>query len=228
MTIMIAQQEGSGNIPMGRLLQAYDDILSDGEMENEYDEQRVNRTSNWIALVCLGICIFVFVVCIQSMRNGYSETVLLGRAADKIHPEAKEITKEMLADMFAKSGNQMELQPANFTRSCDVESGDVETEDGELILVTTKDEKKAKNKQTSVPNCCAICLDPYKPGEFIVWSASRECPHAYHRHCMIDYLISIPSGGMSKGGSPCPSCRQEFCHCSPPPCDIKNSTDEIA
>jgi hypothetical protein len=69
--------------------------------------------------------------------------------------------------------------------------------------------KKGLNKST-VSNCCAVCLEAYKPGEVIVWSCNNECPHVYHRECMVDYLVSI------KGeGSPCPSCRQKFCSLVP-------------
>jgi hypothetical protein len=204
---MIAWEE----IPTGRLLQAYDELLSNDEMEKEYDEQMANHsTSNWIALFCLGVCIFVFVACIQSMRNGYTETVLAN--------PAKKFMKDKLANMFAKSGNQMELQSTNFTQCCNVED-DVET-DGELVFATNNN--KLQNN-VSVPNCCAICLDAYKPGEFIVWSASRECPHVYHRDCMLDYLVSVPTAVTR--GSPCPSCRQQFCHSAPR--GLKNS-DEIA
>ena len=81
----------------------------------------------------------------------------------------------------------------------------------------------------TVPNLCAICLEEYKIGEFVVWSCSRHttknakdtqelgrndqgknsssCQHVYHRKCMVDYLISCHD--VDKG-YPCPTCRREY------------------
>jgi hypothetical protein len=56
-----------------------------------------------------------------------------------------------------------------------------------------------------VPNLCAICLDSYRPGQFVVWSSG--CRHAFHQDCISHYLAKIMIGGES----PCPSCRQKFC-----------------
>jgi hypothetical protein len=57
----------------------------------------------------------------------------------------------------------------------------------------------------SVPNCCAICLESYTPGEVVAWSSS--CKHLFHQACISDYLAKKLIGGET----PCPSCRQKFC-----------------
>jgi hypothetical protein len=56
----------------------------------------------------------------------------------------------------------------------------------------------------TVPNCCAVCLCTYEPGESIVWSSTKECPHAFHEECILEWLIKM------QDGTPCPCCRQEF------------------
>lgn len=55
-----------------------------------------------------------------------------------------------------------------------------------------------------VPNCCAICLGDYEVGDEVVWSSNEECPHAFHKDCILDWLIKM------QPETPCPCCRQEF------------------
>ena len=57
-----------------------------------------------------------------------------------------------------------------------------------------------------VPNCCAICLDSYGIGERVAWSTNPKCKHAFHRSCIVEYLITMKDGT----GNPCPICRQPF------------------
>jgi hypothetical protein len=57
----------------------------------------------------------------------------------------------------------------------------------------------------TVPNCCAICLESYHPGEVIAWSSS--CMHVFHQDCIARYLSTKLIGE----DMPCPSCRQKFC-----------------
>lgn len=58
--------------------------------------------------------------------------------------------------------------------------------------------------QTLVPNCCAICLGEYDIGDKVVWSSNKECPHAFHEDCILDWLVKM------QPQTPCPCCRQEF------------------
>ena len=57
-----------------------------------------------------------------------------------------------------------------------------------------------------VPNCCAICLASYGIGERVAWSTNPNCKHAFHRSCIVEYLITMKDGT----GNPCPICRQPF------------------
>jgi len=55
-----------------------------------------------------------------------------------------------------------------------------------------------------VPNCCAVCLSGYRVGDIVTWSSNPECIHAFHRECVVDWLIKM------QPETPCPCCRQEF------------------
>jgi hypothetical protein len=100
----------------------------------------------------------------------------------------QEVAKESLKDIN------------NETSSCDDVEACLDT--GLLILA----KKDPLGEDTTVPNCCAICLECYQEGEIIVWSSSGECPHVYHRSCIADYFVHFQGKG-----SPCPSCRRNYC-----------------
>ena len=64
---------------------------------------------------------------------------------------------------------------------------------------------KLPDWKTGAPNCCAICLSEYEPGEVLVWSSNRSCMHVYHQECLLEYLVKVKDGS-----TPCPMCRQQF------------------
>lgn len=71
------------------------------------------------------------------------------------------------------------------------------------------DDKETKNdddKEISVSNQCAMCLEEYCEGETIVWSANKNCRHAFHRDCLTSYLVKVER----ENTYPCPCCRQNF------------------
>ena len=57
-----------------------------------------------------------------------------------------------------------------------------------------------------VPAFCAICLSCYEPGNTIVWSSNRLCPHVFHEECIKQWLIKLPQ----REGAACPCCRRDF------------------
>mmetsp|Transcript_20918 Transcript_20918/g.44123 ORF Transcript_20918/g.44123 Transcript_20918/m.44123 type:complete len:287 (+) Transcript_20918:525-1385(+) len=61
------------------------------------------------------------------------------------------------------------------------------------------------NEETSrlVPATCAICLIPYAPGCYVSWSSNNQCTHAFHRDCILMWLLK-------KEEPLCPCCRGEF------------------
>jgi hypothetical protein len=48
---------------------------------------------------------------------------------------------------------------------------------------------------------CALCIDDYEIGDFVVWS-DLHCTHAFHKECIMQWL--------SKGKKRCPICRNWF------------------
>ena len=76
-----------------------------------------------------------------------------------------------------------------------VESRDVH---GEILL--------PKEDPLVIPDQCAICLDRYEAGQTVVWSNNAECQHAFHKECILEYLVYHKEGS----SAPCPCCRQPF------------------
>ena len=48
---------------------------------------------------------------------------------------------------------------------------------------------------------CDICLLEYQVGDTVAWSPNVECIHAFHRDCILDWLVRKPS---------CPNCRVDY------------------
>jgi hypothetical protein len=53
-----------------------------------------------------------------------------------------------------------------------------------------KKQKQRKHIVTTNDISCIICFEDFSVDDTIVWSENNECPHFYHRKCMIDYLAS--------------------------------------
>jgi Ring finger domain len=68
---------------------------------------------------------------------------------------------------------------------------------GQLVLHTNQGDRL-------VPNCCAVCLSPYEPGEDVVWSMNECCIHAFHEECVTEWLTKLQEGNS------CPCCRSVF------------------
>ena len=92
-------------------------------------------------------------------------------------------------------------QEEDYSCSTDIETGEqnnsfssLEEQTGHLELTTGR----------LVPNCCAVCLSDYRVGDVVTWSSNPKCVHAFHRDCVVDWLIKM------QPETPCPCCRQEF------------------
>ena len=55
-----------------------------------------------------------------------------------------------------------------------------------------------------VPATCIICLLQYEPGTYVTWSSNKECTHAFHRDCILMWLLKKEEPYL------CPCCRREF------------------
>jgi Ring finger domain len=87
--------------------------------------------------------------------------------------------------------------------STDLNKNDADEENQKISNI---DELSASQRATrSVSNCCAICLDSYKPNDVVVWSpSSSDCQHAFHEECILDWMCT------NQKGTPCPMCRQDI------------------
>ena len=73
-------------------------------------------------------------------------------------------------------------------------------DNGYLVLRTQQGDRL-------VPNCCAVCLSPYEGGDHVVWSLNEWCCHAFHEHCVLDWLVKMQGTNPSLT---CPCCRAVF------------------
>jgi len=76
---------------------------------------------------------------------------------------------------------------------------------GLCIPCTKKDNMEDVSREESrfLPPTCAICLTAYQPQCYVSWSPNKECQHAFHRDCILTWLL--------KQDEPlCPCCRRPF------------------
>jgi hypothetical protein len=97
---------------------------------------------------------------------------------------------------------QQKVTSGDILKEKDAAEGDSDDMAEGVLLITRSTEQSA-----TVPNCCIICLESYKPGDTVVWASNEECQHAFHRKCVVKYLVKIQK---KVGATPCPCCRQRF------------------
>jgi hypothetical protein len=61
-----------------------------------------------------------------------------------------------------------------------------------------------------VPNSCAICLESYRVGDHLSWSANVCCTHAFHFSCIVPWCSKIIKEQPATKQCACPCCRQDF------------------
>ena len=87
----------------------------------------------------------------------------------------------------------------------DVETGDMSSNSSMSLDSEETGHLKLRDRTGRlVPNCCAVCLSRYKVGDVVAWSSNPSCIHAFHRECVVDWLVKM------QPETPCPCCRQEF------------------
>lgn len=86
----------------------------------------------------------------------------------------------------------------------------------------------SRETQTIPPNdsadpdvqaACAICMEEYREGDEICWSHNERCLHAFHRECIIEWLIRHDD---------CPCCRHNFLSLDDDPEDDEMERDETS
>jgi len=56
-------------------------------------------------------------------------------------------------------------------------------------------------QDSDTPTTCDICLEDYEVGDEVAWSKNGQCIHAFHKDCIVDWLLRSPK---------CPLCRNEY------------------
>jgi hypothetical protein len=96
---------------------------------------------------------------------------------------------------------QQKVTSGDILKERDAEGNSNDMAEGVLIIT------RSAEQSATVPNCCIICLETYKTGDTVVWASNQECQHAFHRKCIVKYLIKIQK---KVAATPCPCCRQRF------------------
>lgn len=80
------------------------------------------------------------------------------------------------------------------------------------------------NQYREVGNGCAVCLESLVESERVCWSSNADCPHVFHEHCIVDWLVALgrrkrrrreseeeeTDRGVADFPMLCPCCRQDF------------------
>jgi hypothetical protein len=69
------------------------------------------------------------------------------------------------------------------------------------IVVRTLARTLSANQDYAQPTTCDICLLDYEVGEEVAWSTNEGCIHAFHKECIVDWLLRNPK---------CPLCRRDY------------------
>ena len=70
---------------------------------------------------------------------------------------------------------------------------------GYLLVPKMIQELHGAGIMTSVPNCCAICVEGYKIGDSVTFSTNPQCCHAYHTKCISSYLARMNHNNQHQG-----------------------------
>jgi hypothetical protein len=128
-----------------------------------------------------------------------------GRSGESVEEKVESVEERVVSlntDYMIDKGGEgtSELPDTTKMNEGEEETEEEESEDCFLILP-----RRRSPQIETVSNECAICLDTYKPGESVVWSCNKNCPHVFHQDCLLDYWVKIHDNS-----TPCPMCRQNF------------------
>ena len=111
-------------------------------------------------------------------------------------------SKQLTAENFSRNPQELDIESAASTK----EGNDNHDDDYGSIMESIH--VKIPNEETAriCSNCCAICLEPYKVDDIVVWSSSPDCRHVFHQECLVEGLSRAQDDE-----APCPCCRTIFC-----------------
>lgn len=95
---------------------------------------------------------------------------------------------------------QMTVKDPDIVDECD-------SKYGKLLLPTCA----CKNQRSRMVDAsCVICLSRYVEGDTVVWSSNKECVHAFHKKCVMKWIMLQISRNGRKRKPVCPYCRRAF------------------
>lgn len=113
-------------------------------------------------------------------------------------------SKKLTTENFTKTQQGFDVESPTSTK--EGEDGHDDEDATSITDETIQLRIPHEEKKRICPNCCAICLDPYKVDDIIVWSSSPDCRHVFHQECLVEGLSRARSSE-----APCPCCRIIFC-----------------
>jgi len=132
--------------------------------------------------------------------------LLASFAKHKVQMTVKEEDLIETIDNYGETDESSTRQEPYMREERDLETGDASFYGSSMSLDSEYRGDLKLRDQTGrlVPNCCAVCLSAYSVGDVVTWSSNPSCIHAFHRECVLDWLIK------QENETPCPCCRQEF------------------
>eukprot|EP00540_Astrosyne_radiata_P001713 CAMPEP_0116843644 /NCGR_PEP_ID=MMETSP0418-20121206/12205_1 /TAXON_ID=1158023 /ORGANISM="Astrosyne radiata, Strain 13vi08-1A" /LENGTH=291 /DNA_ID=CAMNT_0004474425 /DNA_START=154 /DNA_END=1029 /DNA_ORIENTATION=- len=73
----------------------------------------------------------------------------------------------------------------------------------DVLVRTLAVSLRSKPMDYAHPTTCDICLMDYEAGEEVAWSPNDACEHAFHKECIVDWILRNPK---------CPLCRNDYLH----------------
>ena len=122
-------------------------------------------------------------------------------------------------DADSISGDVCETAHETLRSTVTIDTSDQTTQDNECkkrplpsspsssSIATTRTLTRTNLREAVTGNPCAICLEPFKPGDDIVCCSnniSGKKPHIFHQSCSLDYIVTHTEGI----NAPCPCCRK--------------------
>lgn len=168
-----------------------------------------------ITLVVMATFAWVYWRFVIHRQTNISERSEEATPNDLTKRESPKARREKILSYYQRYTNlQTQLTSEDISENCDnrdefdIELGPTSTQHEDIVLPSDNQGKPTLTRESS----CAICMEKYEASELIVHSSSSStvgCPHVFHKHCFIDYLVAYR--GDDGYGSPCPTCRQPYC-----------------
>jgi len=142
-------------------------------------------------------------------QNPYYETLIsfamnVFGLTDEIGEEDESILKRLffrfffvLSGAYSDGYKEVELSEKERYRKMDKVTKAVHTcrlDKSQIEVIETKVLKRSLSR-------CSICLEDFKIGDDICWSPNGHCTHAFHKACIVEWLMNR---------NQCPCCRTPY------------------